>query len=252
MLVVLLRTPNLSRFADVSVAVTVIGAWLVAGLWRAVKPAGLSLRVAAGLALALVLVVDAAAIGVLADVPHQVNVAGLTDPARGRQQWRDVWRRLGALPASLAGIDANLQQASAYLRRCTRSTDRVFMGDNLPEVYYFADRPFAAGQVRYFSNFYSSPEQQREAIRRWSVQQVPIAITQPAARFDDEFAVDYPLLADYLRAHYRNAGSLLVEPGATVDVWVNRTGTFVTDAESGLPCEATGRSTRARPAAIPN
>jgi hypothetical protein len=238
MLAVLLRTPNLSRFADVSVAVTIIGAWLLAGMWRALKPARSSVRVTAGIALAIVLAVDVAAIAALAGVPHQVNVAGLVDPARGRQQWHDVWRRLGSLPAALDGIDTNLQRASAYLRRCTRPAERVFMGDNLPELFYFADRPFAAGQVRYFSNFYSSQEQQREAIRRWSGQQVPIAITQPASRFDQEFAADYPLLAGYLRDHYRRAGTLMVETGTAVDVWVNRTGTFVTDGESDLPCEA--------------
>jgi len=238
MVALLLRTPNLSRFADVSVAVTLVGSWLLAGVWRAIRPAPRWVRLVVAATLTLLLVTNAAAIVALADVPHQVSVAGLTD-GRARRQWNDVWQRLGALPSSLEGIDENLQRASAYLRRCTRPTDRIFMGENLPELFYFADRPFAAGQMFYFSNFYSSPAQQREAIDRWSRQVVPIALAQTGPRFEDEFADDYPLLADYLRGHYRKAGSLTVEPGAVVDVWVERSRMFVTDPESGLPCAAT-------------
>jgi hypothetical protein len=111
------------------------------------------------------------------------------------------------------------------------------MGENLPEIFYFAERPFAGGQVRYFSNFYSSAAQQREAIDRWSHQVVPIALVQTTPRFDEEFAVDYPLLAEYLRTHYRRAGTLHIERGAVVDVWADRARAFVTDPESGLPCE---------------
>jgi type II secretory pathway component PulJ len=184
-----------------------------------------------------VLIVSTAAIAVLADVPHQIGIAGLNDLERAQRQWRDVSQRLAALPSSLDGIDEDLQRASAYLRRCTQPSDRIFMGENLPEVFYFADRPFAAGQMRYFSNFYSSSGQQREAIDRWSRQIVPIAITQAGARFDAEFAVEYPLLADYLRTHYRKAGSMVIERGATVDIWVDSTRSFTTDGASGLPCE---------------
>ena len=235
MLALLLRTANASRFADVSVAVAILGAWLIAVWPRAL---GVPWKRAAAMAgVTIVLLVSAAAIAVLADVPHQIGIAGLADPYRAQRQWRDVSQRLAVLPTSLDGIDEDLQRASAYLRRCTQPTDRIFMGENLPEVFYFSDRPFAAGQVRYFSNFYSSPEQQREATDRWSREVVPIAITQPASRFDEEFAVEYPLLTDSLRAHYRNAGALVIERGATVDIWVDSARTFTTDGESGLPCE---------------
>ena len=238
MLALLLRTANLSRFADVSVAVTIVGAWLLAGMWRAVGGWARGVRAAVRTAMIVLLVLDAGAVGALADVPHQVQVAALGNPSAARRQWTDVWRKLGALPSSLDGIDEDLQRASAYLRRCTRPGERLFMGDNLPELFYFADRPFAAGQVRYFSNFYSSQPEQREAIDRWTHQTVPLAVTPAGRRFDDEFADDYPLLASYVRAHYRRAGSLTVEPGAVVDVWVDQSRMFATDRQSGLPCEA--------------
>jgi hypothetical protein len=235
-LVALLRNPNPSRLADVSVPVTILGAWLMAGIARSTRWRSMPTRLGAITVLTVLLVISGAAIVVLGDVVHQLHVANLADAGGARRQWNDVSTMLGRLPASLTGIDKNLERASAYLRRCTRPTDRIFLAENLPEIFYFADRPFAAGQLRYFSNFYSEPDQQREAIQRWRTQVVPIALTQPAARFADEFATDYPLLTDYLRSRYHNAGPLAVEQGAIVDVWVEGTQQRPVDRETGLPC----------------
>ena len=78
------------------------------------------------------------------------------------------------------------------------------------------------------------------AIDRWSRQTVPIALTPTGQRFDDEFASDYPLLADYLRMRYRKSGSLRVERGAVLDVWVDSGQAGSVDAQTGLPCFAKG------------
>jgi hypothetical protein len=238
MLIALLRNPNPSRLADVSVPVAILGSWLVAGITRSTRWRSVPTRLAVISGLSLLLVINASAIVVLGDVVHQIEIANLTDAGRARRQWNDVSTMLGRLPSSLAGIDKNLQRASAYLRRCTRPTDRIFLAANLAELFYFADRPFAAGQVSYFSNFYSSPEQQREAIDRWRRQVVPIALTPPGARFVDEFETDYPLLTEYLRGRYRNIGQLAVEQSAVVDVWVEGTQKRPVDRETGLPCFA--------------
>jgi hypothetical protein len=239
LLIALLRSPNPSRLADVSVPVTILGSWLIAGIIRSTRGRSIPTRVAVVSTLTLLLVISGSAIVVLRDVVHQLEVANLGDADRARRQWNDVSTMLGELPSSLAGIDENLQRASAYLRRCTRPTDRIFLAENLPEIFYFSDRPFAAGQVSYFSNFYSSPEQQREAIDRWRKQVAPIALTQPSARFADEFATDYPLLTEYLRGRYHKVGQLAVEQSTVVDVWVDGTQTRPVDRETGLPCLAT-------------
>src|SRR5207253_6319323 len=174
------------------------------------------------IAIAIVRCVSAVAVADVGETVPQLNGAGFDNPARARRQWVSIWDTLGALPGSLDGIDDTLAGAARYLRRCTRSTDRLFIGADVPEIYYFAERPFASGQFSYFSNFYSSPAQQQQAIDRWRRQAVPIALIQAAPRFDEEFASDYPLLADYLRSRYRKAGSLVVERGATLDVWVDK------------------------------
>ena len=236
MLVALLRNPNPSRLADVSVPVTILGSWLMAGIARSTRWRPIPMRLLVISGLTLLLVTCASAIVVMGDVIHQIEIANLTDVSRARRQLNDVSAMLGGLPSSLQGIDENMRRASAYLRRCTRQTDRIFIAENVPEVFYFADRPFAAGQVGYFSNFYSTAEQQREAINRWRTQAVPIALTQPAARFADEFATDYPLLTEYLRGRYHRVGQLAVEQGTVADVWVEATQPGSVDRETGLPC----------------
>jgi hypothetical protein len=236
MLIVLLRNPNASRLADVSVPVTILGSWLLGGIPRAMH--GRTARLLAIVALTVLLLTSAAAIFVLGDVLHQFQVANFENGARARRQTREVWATLGALPSSLNGIDEGLQRAASYLRRCTRPTDRLFLGDNLPELFYFAQRSFAAGQVAYFSGFYAAPDQQREAIDRWRHEVVPIALTQPDTQFADEFATDYPLLAQYLRERYRKVGQLSVKQGRVVDVWVEGTQQLPLDRETGLPCVA--------------
>jgi len=238
LLIALMRSANSSRLADVSVPVTILGSWLLAGIARSTRWQSIPRRLAVVSGLTVLVAISGSAIVVLRDVVHQIEIANLGDAGRARRQWHDVSTMLGTLPTSLGGIDENLRRASGYLRRCTRPTDRIFLAENLPEIFYFADRPFAAGQVGYFSNFYSSPDQQREAIDRWRQQVVPIAFTQPAARFADEFATDYPLLTEYLRSRYHKAGQLAVERGATVDVWVEGTQNRPVDRETGLPCLA--------------
>ena len=237
MAMALLRSPNASRLADVSVPVTILGSWLMTAIPRAMRAYSPSLRIATTTLLTLLFCVSAAAVLALGDVIHQIEVAGMPSISRARARWGDVSATLGALPSSLDAIDEDLARASAYVRRCTAPTDRLFVGDNVPEVYYFAERTFAAGQLHFFGNFYSAPALQRAAIARWSRQTAPIALVPTGTRFEDEFASDYPLLADYLRTRYRKAGSLRVERGTVLDVWIDRGRSMGTDRESGLPCD---------------
>lgn len=241
MLMALLRNPTASRLADVSVPITILGSWLMAAVPRAAHGVARPIRIAIAAGLTVLLVISGSAIAAIADVPHQLEVAGLAGTGGTWRRWSLVWQNLRGLPATLSGIDDDLARASAYLRRCTQPTQRIFVGDNLPELFYFADRRFAAGQLSFFSNFYSSSAQQRAAVERWKHQVVPIVLVQAQPQFDEEFGADYPLLAEYLRAHYRRAANLRVKRGAIMDLWVDRGQSFVPDRESGLPC-ATSRS----------
>lgn len=236
MLLGLLRTANPSRLADVSVPVTVLGAWLLGVASHAVRRLPRPARYFARGVLIVVLSLTTLSVLLVGDVGHQLQIAGVSSAQDVRRQWRTVWSELGAMPSTLVAIDEDLRRTSSYLRRCTAPTDRVLVADNMPEIYYFAQRGFAAGQVSYSSNFYTSPAFQQTALARWARQSVPIALTQSASRFENEFSKDYPLLADYLRAHYRKVGSVPVEAGIEMDLWIDRRHAFSVDPETGLPC----------------
>jgi hypothetical protein len=165
-LVGFLRSANPSRLADVSVPVTILGSWLLGAMGRSVRPLGRPARYAIRVCVTALLCVTALAVVVVGDVEHQLRVAGFPSANGVRLRWNELSSDLGALPATLNGIDEDLRRTASYLRRCTSPTDRLFVAGNLPEIYYFAERGFAAGQNAFFSRFYSSPTFQNMAIER--------------------------------------------------------------------------------------
>lgn len=238
LLFVFLRTPVPSRLPDASVPVVVLGAWLLAAIPRAARSRPRPLRAAIGVMFAATVALSIVSVGVVGEVPAQVGVTGAREGAAGvSNRWRTLWMTLGHLPESTSAIDETLGAAASYLRRCTRSSDRLLVADYVPELYYFARRRVAAGQMVFFGGFYTSEQAQLAAMRRWGRQSVPIALIQPPERFEEEFGDDYRLLAEYLRSRYRRAGRLAVRHGIDLDVWIDpRRDRGSTDPQTGLPC----------------
>lgn len=249
MFITLLRNPAPFRLADGSVPVVLLGAWLVAGIARVSRARRWPWRAAIVTALAVAMTITTLSIGAAGAVPEQVMASGIADGVDGGvtgavtgavtslvRRWQTVWAMLGEMPASTAGIEDDLGRTAQYLRRCTLPSDRVLIDDYFPEIYYFADRRFAAGQPIFFGNFYTMEAAQRRAVERWQHQSVPIVLLRPAEQPEDAFAGDYPLVADYLHAHYRKAGSLAVRREVTLDVWIDTSRVAHPDVETGLPC----------------
>ena len=232
---VFLRTPAPFRLPDVAVPIAVLGGRLLVVLPRLAGPV-LARRVVTA-ALAAAVVATAVGVGAVGTVREQlVGMGATTGLDAVERRWQTNWTTLGALPDALEGIDPPLAASARYLRRCTLVWDRVLVTDYVPELHYFARRGFAAGQSVFFGGFYTSPAAQQQAIARWQRQSVPIALTQTGERFTREFADAYPLLADYLRQHYRQTGRLLARDGVSVDVWIATSRLETRDEETGLPC----------------
>ena len=79
-----------------------------------------------------------------------------------------------------------------YLRACTRPSDRLFVGGNMPQLYYFSERRFAAGQSVFMSNFYTSRRDQQLAVDRLHRQSVPIAVVESPRNEAGTFLVGLP------------------------------------------------------------
>ncbi len=245
MFITLLRNPAPFRLADGSVPVVLLGAWLVAGAARAARTMRPLRRATTVLTLVVTMAITTLSVGAVGAVPEQLLVSGVADGVADSvtggvtgmiRRWHTVWTMLREMPASTRGIEDELGHTANYLRRCTLPSDRILVDDYFPEVYYFADRRFAAGQSIFFGNYYTMEDSQRRAVERWHEQSVPIVLLRPAERPEDAFGGDYPLVADYLHAHYRKAGSLNVRHEVTLDVWVDTSRVERPDAETGLPC----------------
>jgi hypothetical protein len=134
--------------------------------------------------------------------------------------------------ASLAGL-------VGYLRECTTPGDRVYASWFVPELYYYAQRGFAAGMAVTFGGHWSEPRYQERMVETFGSQSVPVVILQMSSY--NEFRNLYPAFDRHLQAHYRVAGETdfgnrAVGPaGYRVLVRTDRQPTG-TDPESSMPC----------------
>jgi hypothetical protein len=240
LLVVYLRNPVPARLPDVSVPVGVLGAWLVAAVARSVRSRPWPLRMAANGVLGVLVFVTMLAAGSAGEITRELNGLNLSGGLGGAaSHWRDVWGNLGTLPDSVQADGSAFGHAVGYLRRCTSTADRLLVGDFAPELNYFSGRRFAAGQIAFFSDFYTAQEDQRLAVRRWLGQSVPIVLVKPENSLYNELSSAYPIVAAHLRSNYRRAGDLDVG-GRTLEVWVHNGLQGGVDEATGLPCFGRG------------
>jgi len=109
------------------------------------------------------------------------------------------------------------------------------MGAYADEVPYFARRRFAAGQGMFAFGFSRSDADQRLAIERLRRQSAPVAITE--FDYEHEFARNYPLVAEHIAAHYRDAGVIEVDGEPRFRVFVDAARAPVRlDPYLGMPC----------------
>jgi hypothetical protein len=141
-------------------------------------------------------------------------------------------------PSTLLLPKPRLTGLVEYLRRCTGPDDRVFAAWFVPELYFFTGRAFAGGMVETFGDHWSEPDHQRRIVQKMKTESVPLVLVREG---DESFARGYPIVSEYLRAHYQPAGSSAfggVDGGNyTVLARTDRAMTG-TDAATSMPCFA--------------
>jgi hypothetical protein len=114
--------------------------------------------------------------------------------------------------------------------------DRVLTVGPIHEVPVFARRTFAAGQPMFKLSLYTSADFQERAVNRLRQESVPVVIAD-TEDFDEGFASDYPIVAEYVAGHYRDAGVIDVEGDPRLRVLVEASRAPVRRyAQLGLPC----------------
>ena len=154
-----------------------------------------------------------------------------------------VWEQLGAVNRRLhlrpiddwASQGSDLRTVTRYVLDCTAPSDRVLVTWFAPDLFYYAERGFAGGQVYLDPGWHASAADQRLTIERMQRQSVPIVL----GRRDlvEKFRQEFPLVYDYVQARYRLAAELAFGEEQSYLIFVD--GRRDPDAEHpdlGLPC----------------
>jgi hypothetical protein len=170
-----------ARLADVTPTVAVLGAWL-AGRWLHStlswpRPG----RVAAVTGLWMLFLAISWSVAMQAGFLTRVRETGILGGPDG--VWRtaqgtyarlhlrpiDDWAR----PEEREGIEA----LGRWVMRCTAPTDRLLVaGGFAPEIFYYAERGFAGGQVHFLTRWHETPREQAFTMALLDRQRVPVVL----------------------------------------------------------------------------
>ena len=192
------------RLADVAAPTFVLAAWLAR--WRddSVGPLVRARLKRAGIVtLFLITFLSVSSFGRTTTLLARSGILG--GPA-------GIWEQLGAVNRRLhlRPIDdwapqgsTGLRAVTRYVLDCTAPSDRVLVTWFAPEVFYYAERGFAGGQVYLHAPWHASVADQRLTLARMQQQSVPIVLGRRDEQ--EEFRQQFPLIYDYVRTRYRLA-----------------------------------------------
>ncbi len=225
-----------SRLPDVAAPTFVLAAWLA---HRLADPGGAPVRVrfkrAGMVSLFLVTFWSVWAFG---ETNWQIVKSGALGGPAG------VWEQFGVVNRGLRGrpIDwwappgsTGLRALTRYVLDCTAPSDRVLVTWFSPDVFYYAERGFAGGQVYLHGGYHASVADQGLTIERMQRQSVPIIL----GRRDllEAFRLGYPLIYDYVQTTYRLAAESAFGEAQSFLIFVDaRRDSDAEHPDLGLPC----------------
>jgi hypothetical protein len=229
----LMRDLLKARVPDAIVPAVVLGAWLMSRAWArwplyGVIPATFALLGAGVL------------VGGLGDIGENADRAGLTGETllhpwslsgRFSERSAKLSERFGSDPPS--PVVPALMPFFSYLDRCTTPRHRLFLAGMIPEVAYYARRPFAGGGYEHY-NYGSRANQQRVA-NRLRREVVPFALIPSEAA--QELEEDLPIVGGFFRGRYVPLTDVAVSDDRHIRILVDSNLPSTSrDSETGWPC----------------
>ena len=228
--VFVLREPIGARIGGIAAPAVILATWIGTRAWQA-RPLRLRLALSTG-----VLVVFALAVLSIAHLAAWSEQLG--PEIASRSHVRGVVAGLTPSPPRPEMIAGGpFVGMVRYLRECTSPNDKVLARWFVPELYFFAQRGFAAGMVVTFGGHWSEPRFQTRSVQALESESVPVII---ALAGDEKVLDEYPFLTRYIDEHYTVAGRTDFD-GPDAD------GTYLvlvrkdrpptrTDSRTSLPC----------------
>jgi hypothetical protein len=216
-----------ARIPDAVVGPVVLGAWLSAKWLRDTRPS-VWRRAARTIILLVVVIPVTRAI---------VVIGGVEDRLERADPFDVTWRQLVTSPP----FDAWPAQGSAryrivrYVRECTGPREPLLVLWGGPEMYYYADRPFAGRFGLHMEGYYSSAANQQSNAAALERDSPPIIITEPGRERTD--LATHPSALTFLARHYHPVGELTATDGTVLRVFgrTDRSSTSV-HRDLGWPC----------------
>jgi hypothetical protein len=208
------------RLPDVAAPLAVLGAW-VAGIWTGGNSRYARVRVAATVAVGIVTFWSAAALGETRE--RFVTTGLLAGPTGVKERLDTVHAQLTARPPIDGWHDTGsvgLRTLAHWVRACTAPSDRLLVVGWASDLFFYAERPFAGGQVYLYPDWHASVADQELTVERLARERVPIAIApvegQPATR------EAFPIVQRYVDEHYRHVARGNFGSALEYDVLVRR------------------------------
>ena len=224
-----------ARFGDGVVPMVLLGPWIVAAGADIRSTIG---RVAARVGPTVGLAAMLAAFFPINEIPRELDTGGFDGGSSGVQRrFSANVRELANLPPTdWAGVHAHgVLALSRYLAECTATTDRVLVGHYADEVPHLARRLFAGGQAYFAFSFLKTEADQHLVLERLRSQSVPVFVAW--FDYENEFVRNYPIVARYVAARYREVGVIDAYDQPYFRVFVEADRQPVrTDSALGFPC----------------
>lgn len=251
----LLRPPLEDRLADVVIPCAFVAAWLLGLMLRpGDHPEGAARsgvdwpmqfeRGARGLLVGLLLVVTALSMLTISPLQTVLSPGAMSSvlQAGPRGLWEVLNQRahmLGTSPPLAAWAPpgaTGLPALTRYVSECTDRSDQLLAMWFAPEVYFHADREFAAGRLFFLPGIWASLDDQVDTLLRLLQRPPPFVVADLDAY--ENMSNSFYLLDDYLFGAYRIATESRFGDGKVwYRVWVPRdrtpTSTYGPDE---LPC----------------
>jgi hypothetical protein len=205
----MLRDPLETRLRDVFVPATVLVAYLAGRAWQTSSRSRAMWGWRVGVSAMLVLTVSGAAS--VGEASVRLARTGATDGIDGvRQRLRTIRRTLSPPDQRTGPLAPAYQPVVAYLRKCTRPDARVLMLTFAPELFFYAGRGFAGGQVSLSPGYFSRDTDATLLLQRVSSEDVPLVVMD--SQTQEEMLDGYPRIGAFVRSHYHEVTRFPLTP----------------------------------------
>jgi hypothetical protein len=223
-----IREPLAARIADALVAPLILMAWW-AGRFGVVPVRRKTISLVIGQVVILVLLA--------ATSRAATAVGGLSPFVRKVTEMPVTLRQLMASPPfdGWTATGSARYQAVRYVRACTRPNEPLLILWFAPDLYYYADRPFAGRLGFYLEGYWTSARHEELNLRAIERDRPTIAIVEAGREETDLYT--YPRLLEYVSRSYSAVGELTSPDRRTLRVLArnDRSPTSI-DVELGWPC----------------